>query len=133
MLLPEEHGGVLRIVRNVVHAIAPEAMHVVILAQPCLAAVIAAEEPRGGNTDPHAVGIFRVGQNGVSAKSAEAWRPFLTPRLFVESVNRLPAFAAVAADEQAGFRNARIERAMRGMQRPDLIDKTAAAFQLAFK
>src|SRR6185437_6628317 len=138
MLLTVEDVRVLRIVRHAVNALAGRGrrgihrrIDALVLRRPGLAAIVAAEEAGGGNARPDTVGILRVGENGVAAEAAESGRPILAPGLLVESVDRLPGGAAILAREQAGFRDAGEERAVREMQFPYLVDEAAAALEQA--
>ncbi len=60
------------------------------------------------------------------AQPAEAGFPVCAVGMIVETGYGLPALAAIARGEEARFRSARVNRAMRGMQRPHLIDKAWA-------
>src|SRR6185369_15586916 len=135
-LLAEHHAGVVRIVRHAVHALAGRGWRRVdrridafVLRLPRLAAVVGAEEAGGRNADPHAVRILRVAQDRVRAKAAKAWRPIFSPRLFVEPVDRLPRLPAISADEEPGFGDTGIQRAVGKVQRPDLIDEAPASLE----
>ena len=116
-----------------VNAVAAKGVHAVVLSHPGLAAVIAAEEAGRRDADPHAVGIPRIGENRVQAESAKSGCPAPASGLLVEAVDGLPGRAAILRDEQPRFGHAGIERPVRGVKRPDLIDEPAAAFQLAFE
>lgn len=131
---------VLRIVRDVVHTLARGGwrglngrVDTLVLRRPGLAAVIGAEEPGSGYADPHAVRVLRVRQDGMRAKSAETRHPAIARGMVVEAIDRLPACAIIAADKKACFGNAGIERAVRPVHRPYLVDEAAPAFQHAFE
>src|SRR4051812_13958795 len=57
---------------------------------PGRAAVVGAVDAAGGDGDERAVGIFRVGDDGVEAETAAAGLPLLAVGVFVEAFDDLP-------------------------------------------
>src|SRR5258708_3254911 len=63
------------------------------------------------------------------AKAARARHPGIAPWLFIEAVDGMPGFAAIAADEQSGFRNAGVQCVVCVVQRPYLVDEASTALK----
>src|SRR5437870_1829061 len=106
MFLPEHDGCIRGIVRDVMHALAgggwgilSRGVDTLIFGRPGFTAVVGPENTCCRHTNPHAIGIFRVAQNGMGAQTAEPRNPAGATWVLIEAANRLPGLAAVAADK----------------------------------
>ena len=92
---------------------------------PRRAAVPGLEDADGRDADPHAVRVLAMGDDGVQDQAAGARLPFRPGRVVGQPLDVLPGGAAVAAAEQAGGLDARVDRVVGRGDVPDRLELRA--------
>jgi hypothetical protein len=95
-----------------------------VLRRPRLAAVVAAEDPRGRDSDVDRVRIRRVHLDRVRAHAARARVPALARGVLDQAHDRFPVLASIVRSEECAWRRAEPERVpVAGLDVPRLLER----------